>query len=165
MEKRVLLAIFLCFLSLYLWQTFVVKPIPKPAAAPAATGSPSAAPTSPAEATATVPHAAAAASAPTAAPASADVVIGETAEKTIRIETADVIAEFTNRGDVAVGSACNLFCALLDCTPICLIANDFSRNKDRPLPPIFSVFKPRFWRQKYENQDQHAQHIPLPRRA
>ena len=31
MERRVLLAIFLCFLSLYLWQAVMVKPVPKPA--------------------------------------------------------------------------------------------------------------------------------------
>ena len=30
MERRVLLAIFLCFLSLYLWQAVMVKPVPKP---------------------------------------------------------------------------------------------------------------------------------------
>ncbi len=30
MERRVLLAIFLCFLTLYLWQAVMVKPVPKP---------------------------------------------------------------------------------------------------------------------------------------
>ena len=32
MERRVLFAIFLCFLVLYLWQTLVVKPVPQPEA-------------------------------------------------------------------------------------------------------------------------------------
>jgi YidC/Oxa1 family membrane protein insertase len=96
MEKRVLLAIFLCFLSLYLWQAFVVKPIPKAAPAAAATGSPGGAPTGPAESTAAVPQSVPAHAAP--APASVGVVTGDSIEKTIRIETTDVIAEFTNRG-------------------------------------------------------------------
>ena len=30
MERRVLFAIFLCFIVLYIWQGFVVKPVPKP---------------------------------------------------------------------------------------------------------------------------------------
>ena len=32
MERRVLLAIFLAFLVLYVWQAVFVKPVPKPAA-------------------------------------------------------------------------------------------------------------------------------------
>ena len=32
MERRVLLAIFLAFLVLYVWQALFVKPVPKPAA-------------------------------------------------------------------------------------------------------------------------------------
>jgi YidC/Oxa1 family membrane protein insertase len=96
MEKRVLLAIFLCFLSLYLWQTLVVKPIPKTAPAGAGASSPAAvanqpvvpgtAPSTPAEAP--LPR----------TPTSAAVVTGDTTEKTFRVETRDVIAELTNRG-------------------------------------------------------------------
>src|SRR5438067_7836451 len=96
MEKRVLLAIFLCFLSLYLWQTFVVKPIPK--TAPASAVAPS-----PGTGNATNPVAAGRASTPADAPpprptSTAPVVTGDTQEKTFRIETRDIIAEFTNRG-------------------------------------------------------------------
>jgi YidC/Oxa1 family membrane protein insertase len=95
MEKRVLIAIFLCFLSLYLWQMFVVKPIPKPAPIAGAPAPPGAATTGPAESPAANPESAPPAKTPAA---SVDVVTGDSTEKTIRIETADVIAEFTNRG-------------------------------------------------------------------
>jgi YidC/Oxa1 family membrane protein insertase len=97
MEKRVLLAIFLCFLSLYLWQTLVVKPIPK--TAPTTAGTPP--PGAPAN---TAAVSGAAASTPAEAPPpvktspSAGVVTGDTTEKTFRVETKDVIAELTNRG-------------------------------------------------------------------
>lgn len=102
MERRVLFAIFLCFLVLYLWQSLVVKPVPKPvagtttattaggvqvsgAAAPSPTSSAGAQPTPAAPAAVPV--------APTAA-----AVIGDTAERDIRVETQDVTAVFTNRG-------------------------------------------------------------------
>ena len=75
------------------------------------------------------------------------------------------IAEWPEVRDAAIWSAEDLFCALFDCTSICLIANNFCRNHHGLLAPEFAVLKPRFWRQKYENQDQHAQYIPLPRRA
>src|SRR3977135_588356 len=102
MERRVLFAIFLCFLVLYFWQALVVKPVPKPAAGPtqtptagpaqgsAAPGPSTAGPTSP---TPTPEAPPAAPIAPAAAP-----VVGETAERDIRVETQNVIAEFTNRG-------------------------------------------------------------------
>jgi YidC/Oxa1 family membrane protein insertase len=97
MEKRVLLAIFLCFLSLYLWQTLVVKPVPKTADTTA--GTPSAG--APANAV-SVPGAAASTLAEAPPPVkpspSAGVVTGDTTEKTFRVETKDVIAELTNRG-------------------------------------------------------------------
>src|SRR5436190_5424453 len=93
MEKRVLLAIALCFLTLYLWQTLVVKQVVKPAvetqqtaekAAPVsgtqASAVPAPAPDVPAEALAAPP------------------LVGDTAEREVRVETSDVIAVFTNRG-------------------------------------------------------------------
>ena len=101
MERRVLLAIFLAFIVLYVWQAVFVKPVPKPApgapgaaatasagrgatqAGPAATGAP-------APVAATVP--------PAPAASSATAVISEPAERDVRVETRDVIAVFTNRG-------------------------------------------------------------------
>ena len=88
MERRVLVAIVLSFLVLYSYQTFFIKPSPKPAAAKTGQASAAAAP-------------AAAASAPAesaTAVDSADVVLGENMEREIRVETAQVIALFTNRG-------------------------------------------------------------------
>ncbi len=100
MERRVLIAIFLSFLVLYLYQALIVKPQPKPAAAPVA-GTTSAAPAAPSGAP-VVPEAPdAKTGAPelkaTAGPKAATLV-GETAEREIRVETRDVIATFTNRG-------------------------------------------------------------------
>src|ERR1700741_2276743 len=98
MERRVLLAIFLCFLVLYLWQALVVKPVPKPAAGttpaaaaggaqgagkPGAASSAGSSPPAPG-APATIP------AAPTAAP-----LVGDTAEHDVRVETQDVVAVFT----------------------------------------------------------------------
>jgi YidC/Oxa1 family membrane protein insertase len=94
MEKRVLIAILLCFLSLYLWQALVVKPVPKPAPTTGKTpavGTPerSAVPPSstqpPGEASQTTPPAVA-------------TLIGENTEREVKVETQDVIAVFTNRG-------------------------------------------------------------------
>jgi YidC/Oxa1 family membrane protein insertase len=95
MEKRVLIAILLCFLSLYLWQALVVRPVPKPAATtakttPAAsTQERSAGPASSAQ----PPAEASRVSLPAVA-----TLIGETAEREVKVETQDVIAVFTNRG-------------------------------------------------------------------
>jgi YidC/Oxa1 family membrane protein insertase len=91
MERRVLLAIFLAFLTLYLWQALVVPP-PDPVevagAAPSSVATPSvAAPAPIAEPPAPSP----------AEPASSPVV-ADSAEREIRVETTDVIAIFTNRG-------------------------------------------------------------------
>ena len=106
MEKRVLLAIFLCFLSLYLWQTFVVPPATKPAATTAAGGQK----TLPAAASAvasgaasdtaagTAPLQAVASAAPAEAPVTETPIVGDTQERDVRVENADVIAVFTNRG-------------------------------------------------------------------
>src|SRR5689334_25331957 len=100
MERRVLFAIFLCFLVLYLWQSLVVKPVPKPAAGakpataaagPPASGDAGLSPTS-AAASQTAPEAPQAVpTAPAAAP-----VVGETTERDVRVETDAVIAVFTN---------------------------------------------------------------------
>jgi YidC/Oxa1 family membrane protein insertase len=98
-QRRVLLAIVLAFLVVYLWQAFVVKPLPKPAgvATPAQTsaGQPPAAAASTPEGTA--------ASAPATPPAAAaepaaETLVGDKEEREIRVETRDVIAVFTNRG-------------------------------------------------------------------
>src|SRR6476619_3085532 len=101
MERRVLLAIFLAFLVLYVWQAVFVKPVPKPATGPTApltevapvpgpTAESSAAPTPAAPGTASaVPKPATAAGAP---------LVADTAEHDVRVETRDVIAVFTNRG-------------------------------------------------------------------
>jgi YidC/Oxa1 family membrane protein insertase len=98
MERRVLLAIFLSFLVLYVYQALVVKPVPKPPAtasrntggSPAAAGQAPAAPINP-----TLPP-----EAPETALAqpSAPPVLSEAAEREIPVETRDVIAVFTNRG-------------------------------------------------------------------
>ena len=106
MERRVLLAIFLAFLVLYVWQALFVKPVPKPGtagSAPAATGSPvagtsTASPTPPGSTpgAALTAEAPAVASAP-AAPA-AKALVGETSERDVRVETRSVIAVFTNKG-------------------------------------------------------------------
>jgi YidC/Oxa1 family membrane protein insertase len=107
MERRVLLAIFLAFLVLYVWQALFVKPVPKPGTAgnaPAATGSPVAGTStaSPTSQTST-PGAALTAEAPAAAPAApaapaAKSLVGETSERDVRVETRSVIAVFTNKG-------------------------------------------------------------------
>src|SRR6059036_2586741 len=101
MERRVLLAIFLAFIVLYVWQALFVKPVPKPA--PGAAGAPAstatgrgATPVGPPAAGA--PSAVAATAPPAAVAPSATAVVGEQAERDVRIETRDVIAVFTNRG-------------------------------------------------------------------
>jgi YidC/Oxa1 family membrane protein insertase len=97
MEKRVLLAIFLSFLVLYVYQALVVKPAPKP---PAATSEPATAAT----ASPTVPPP----TAPRPLPATPDAatpmapnalaLVSEPREREVTVETHDVIAVFTNRG-------------------------------------------------------------------
>jgi YidC/Oxa1 family membrane protein insertase len=94
MEKRVLIAILLCFLSLYLWQALVVKPVPKPGATAAKTPAAGAQerPASPAS------GAPPPAEASQASPPAVTTLIGENAEREVKVETQDVIAVFTNRG-------------------------------------------------------------------
>ena len=98
MERRVLLAIFLAFLTLYLWQAFVMPP-PDPAvvnpevagpATPAASPGPSAAPAG--------SSSAATPSAEPPADSGASPVLGDSAERDITVETRDVTVTFTNRG-------------------------------------------------------------------
>jgi YidC/Oxa1 family membrane protein insertase len=91
MERRVLLAIFLAFLTLYLWQALVVPP-PKPAAgetvatasAPSGADTPAAAPREPEP--------------PKASESVSNPLVAETAEREVRLENQDVVATFTNRG-------------------------------------------------------------------
>jgi len=92
MEKRVLIAVFLSLLVLYVFQALFVKPAPKPGAAKA-TQTPAAA-TAPAQAEAPVPLPPPEAA---ATPAAA-TLLGDTEERDVRIETANVVAVFTNRG-------------------------------------------------------------------
>jgi YidC/Oxa1 family membrane protein insertase len=105
MERRVLLAIFLAFLVLYAWQALFVKPVPKPLTGQAAKTS-ATAPDSGQGASATAPTAGGSLASGTqpvtaeasAATPSAASLVGETAEREIRVETREVIAVFTNRG-------------------------------------------------------------------
>src|SRR5438876_4455961 len=99
MERRVLLAIFLCFLVLYLWNALVVKPVPKPALATTPVAGAAPEPGAPAKAPerSQLPAEVAAAKT-TEAPTVGTPLIGETNERDVRVETRDVIAMFTNRG-------------------------------------------------------------------
>jgi YidC/Oxa1 family membrane protein insertase len=97
MERRVLLAIFLSFLVLSVYQTLVVKPLPKrPPSTPANTPAESSAPT------AAAPEPQASAAPATNPPAeraqAATPLVSENAERDVRIETNEVLAVFTNRG-------------------------------------------------------------------
>ena len=93
MERRVLLAISLSFLVLFVYQTYFAPPPPAPAGAQA-----------PAISTPGVAGSAAVAAqppaTPTPAPAAApgSVLVGESAERDITVETRTVRAVFTNRG-------------------------------------------------------------------
>jgi YidC/Oxa1 family membrane protein insertase len=108
MERRVLLAIFLAFLVLIVWERLFVKPAPNPA--PVA-GTPPAAGTPPTTTSAgtsrsspAIPTGSPAAPVPSSASATppsaeaAEPLVADTAERDVRIETRDVIAVFTNRG-------------------------------------------------------------------
>jgi YidC/Oxa1 family membrane protein insertase len=100
MERRVLLAIFLCFLVLYGYQALFVKPVPKqPAiAAEGAAGSAAQGTGAPASAaTSAAPAAPIQALSATPAPGTTSLV-GDTEERDVRVETPHVIAVFTNRG-------------------------------------------------------------------
>jgi YidC/Oxa1 family membrane protein insertase len=96
MERRVLVAIFLSFLVLYVYQTYVVKPVPKTAKTSAPAAQTASGDAVPAAGAAVSPNAPAEAETP-AAPAAA-ALVGEPNERDIRVETQDVVAVFTNRG-------------------------------------------------------------------
>src|SRR5262245_20204631 len=107
MERRVLLAIFLSFLVLYVYQALVVKPKPADQTANGTTAATSATATSPAAASgasASTPPSAehpSGGAAPHVVPppvAHAQTVVGESRERDITVENADVIAVFSNRG-------------------------------------------------------------------
>src|SRR5687768_8360554 len=91
MERRVLLAIFLAFLTLYLWQAFVMPPADPSVVSPDVSG-PAAAPNPP-----PAPAAPQAVADPPAE-SGASPVLGDTVEREIAVETRDVVATFTNRG-------------------------------------------------------------------
>lgn len=113
MERRVLIAITLSFLVLFLFQRFVMPPPEAtPSSAPQTVGAtegkpapgsmaainPSTNQSAPAASPALVAPAAPAALGTPAAPAAPAVTAGETAEREIVVETATVRATFTNRG-------------------------------------------------------------------
>jgi YidC/Oxa1 family membrane protein insertase len=91
MERRVLLAIFLAFLTLYVWQALFV-PRPEQGVPPPANTAPSSSPAPTPQPPAAHP------SMPAAGPNAAASVLGDSSERELRIETRDVIAVFTNRG-------------------------------------------------------------------
>jgi YidC/Oxa1 family membrane protein insertase len=98
MERRVLIAIFLSFIVLYLYQAMVVKPVPKPVEGVAVT-SPAASTTPPnptGQAAPARPETVAQPAAPSAP--SATTLVGDAAEHDLRVETRDIVAVFTNRG-------------------------------------------------------------------
>src|SRR5512135_2377813 len=101
MERRVLLAVFLCFVVLYAYQALFVKtPPPRPRTAEQTSGKPAAvapgaqsvAPASKAE------QAPAQAQVAGALPAPGAAIVGDQAERKITVETQVVTAVFTNRG-------------------------------------------------------------------
>src|SRR5262249_27175563 len=97
MEKRVLLAILLSFVVLYLYQALVVKPVPpsRSSNAPSATV---AAPPAANPAAAPAAEAVAPPASPTPSPPQAQALVADTAERDVKVETRDVIAVLTNRG-------------------------------------------------------------------
>jgi YidC/Oxa1 family membrane protein insertase len=96
MERRVLLALLLSFLVLFVYQAFFVKPVPKPVTTGAATA------LSTEATTASAPQPVARGSEPLVAeappPAGVTALTGESEERDVRVETPRVIAVFTNRG-------------------------------------------------------------------
>jgi YidC/Oxa1 family membrane protein insertase len=89
MERRVLLAIFLSFLVVFIYQSLVMKPVPPPA--------PTAEPPAPSQSS-TTPQAAPEPPRPVVERPVATPVVGETTERDISIETDNILAVFTNRG-------------------------------------------------------------------
>jgi YidC/Oxa1 family membrane protein insertase len=152
MEKRVLVAIFLSFLVLYVYQAYFAPPEPKPATAgapaTAGKGAPSGVtttrPGSPATggqtAQAGAPSTPAAGTAPEAAATetpSAAPLVGETAEHDVRVETNDVIAVFTNRGALLKSWRLKHYLNQANGHPLELVANDLGPTQ--PLPFTLDV--------------------------
>jgi YidC/Oxa1 family membrane protein insertase len=101
MEKRFLLFIFLSLVILTVYQSLVVKPVPKPAPGAVATSSSASTAVKPTQPLPSSPAATAAAPTPSVqAPPTVEVpaLVGETSERDVKVETADVTAVFTNRG-------------------------------------------------------------------
>ena len=107
MERRVLLAITLSFLVLFLFQRFVMPPSAPPASPSPATGGKPLAPTGPGNASApplASPNVSAGGTSPAplaeqpAAPAAPETTVGEPAEREVVVETTTVRAVFSNRG-------------------------------------------------------------------
>jgi YidC/Oxa1 family membrane protein insertase len=94
-ERRVLVAIFLSFLVLYAYQAFFAKPQPKPGAPTQGTSSMAASGSSPASHAVTSPPATPSEPPP---PPAAAALVGEQSERDVPLETAHVMAVFTNRG-------------------------------------------------------------------
>ena len=97
MEKRVLLAIFLSFLVLYVYQAVLVKPSPDQKRGGSTAASQSAAPATPAPSAGALPPAETARPEPPSEPA-ARALVADPADREIVVETAAVRAVFTNRG-------------------------------------------------------------------
>ena len=102
MERRVLLAIFLAFLVLYVWQAVFVKPVPKPlpgtkagnaAATTTAAGDARSGAQQPGEGASSAVTRQPTPGGPVAAP-----LVADTSERDVRVETEYVVAVFTNRG-------------------------------------------------------------------
>src|SRR5579871_869875 len=99
MEKRVLFAIFLSFLVLYIYQALVVKPVPKPTgAATSSASTPGAAVSNRPQAPSPQPGAATRETPSAAARPAAAPLVADPNQRDVRVETNDVIATFTNRG-------------------------------------------------------------------
>src|SRR5262245_61342477 len=101
MERRVLLAIFLAFLVLYVWQAMFVKPVPKPGTAgtaPTATTAQGASGSTGAAAPSAAPTPAPGAAAEAPPVPAAEALVGDKEEREVRVETDRVIAVFTNKG-------------------------------------------------------------------
>jgi YidC/Oxa1 family membrane protein insertase len=96
MERRVLLAIVLSFLVLFLYQTFLVPPVPPERRAAAPSPPPASAAKDPSASTAVAPPAVPSIAEPK--PPDAPVVLGEDRERDITVETRTVRAVFSNRG-------------------------------------------------------------------
>src|SRR3954447_18717390 len=97
MERRVLLAIFLAFLVLYAWQAIFVKPVPKPVVGTVPATADTSIAGGSSDKNTIKPEPPPAVAARPAAPL-APALVADTTEREIRVETADVVAVFTNKG-------------------------------------------------------------------